>query len=363
MNVVVVGGGIAGISIAAELSRTHSVTLLEMEATLAHHTTGRSAATFLGSYGNSNIQALTKASFDLYTELSEEHGYPLLTPRDMVIALDPSQLGDIEAELQDNPTMKLITADELIAMAPYIKTEHAGAALLEQTGYDIDVAGLHQSYVRRFTKNGGIIHKSHEAIEITTNTNGTSTITTHHQTFHADLIVNAAGAWGDTLATRAHCAPIGLKPLRRTIFTSKLTQPYEPGPMVVRHPEEFYFRIDRGSILGSLADETPSEPCDAQPEELDVAMAIEAINNFTTLNIRSVESTWAGLRTFTSDKSPAMGCNTNEPHFFWLCGQGGYGIQMAPKLASLAADVINNVVKPDDKQLAEELSPRRFARH
>jgi D-arginine dehydrogenase len=361
MKVVVVGGGIAGISIAAELSRTHNVTLLEMETTLAHHTTGRSAATFLGSYGNTNIQALTKGSFDLYTELSQEHGYPLLTPRDMVIALDPSQLGDIEAELQDNPTMTLITADELIAMAPYIKREHAGAALLETTGYDIDVAGLHQSYVRRFTKNGGIIKKSHEAIEVTTNANGTSTIRTPHETFHADLIVNATGAWGNVLASRAEVAHIPLKPLRRTMFTSKLTQPLQPGPMVVRHPEEFYFRIDHGLIMGSLADETPSPPCDAQPEELDVAMAIEAINNFTTLDIRSVESTWAGLRTFTSDKSPAMGCNTNEPHFFWLCGQGGYGIQMAPKLASLAADVINNAVKPEDAALAKQLSPQRFA--
>lgn len=363
MNIVVIGGGIAGISIAAELSRTHNVTLLEMEATLAHHTTGRSAATFLGSYGNTHIQALTKASFDLYTELSEEYGYPLLTPRDMVIALDPTQLDDIEAELADNPTMTLISADELMEKAPYIKREHVGAALLEQTGYDIDVAGLHQTYVRRFTKNNGIIEKSHEAIEITTTANGTSTITTPHQTFHADLIINASGAWGNVLASRAKVAHIPLKPLRRTMFTSKLTQPYEPGPMVVRHPEEFYFRIDHGLIMGSLADETPSIPCDAQPEELDVAMAIEAINNFTTLNIRSVESTWAGLRTFTSDKSPAMGCNTNESHFFWLCGQGGYGIQMAPKLAALAADVIKNAVKPEDKKLAEELSPQRFAHH
>jgi D-arginine dehydrogenase len=362
MNIVVVGGGIAGISIAAELSRTHNVTLLEMEATLAHHTTGRSAATFLGSYGNTHVQALTTGSFDLYTELSIEHGYPLLTPRDMVIALDPSQLNEVDTELADNPTMTLISSDELIAMAPYIKQEQVGAALLETTGYDIDVAGLHQSYVRRFIANNGVIEKSHEAIAIETNSHGTCTITTPHQTFHADLIVNASGAWGDNLAQRAHCAPIGLKPLRRTMFTSKITQAFDPGPMVVRHPEEFYFRIDRGSILGSLADETPSEPCDAQAEELDVAMAIEAINNFTTLNIRSVESTWAGLRTFTTDKSPAMGCNTNEPHFFWLCGQGGYGIQMAPKLAALAADLIDDTVSPEDAELVRALSPQRFNR-
>ena len=259
--------------------------------------------------------------------------------------------------------MEVVSKDALREMAPYIKHDLVGAVLHDESGYDIDVAGLHQTYVRRFTSNGGVIEKSNEVMEITFNSNGTSEVRTTHHTLRADLIVNASGAWGNVVAERAQCATIPLTPLRRTIFTSKLNQSHEPGPMVLRYPEEFYFRVDRGTVLGSPADETPSIPCDAQPEEIDVAIAIEAINEFTTLNIRSVESTWAGLRTFTSDKSPVMGSNSDEPHFFWFCGQGGYGIQMAPKLAALAADVINNRVNAGDASLAIQLSPQRFSSH
>ncbi|CAB4617931.1 unannotated protein [freshwater metagenome] len=361
MKIIVIGGGIAGISIAAELSRTHQVTLLEMEQQLAHHTTGRSAAMYLGSYGDANVQALTGASLDIYTELSHEYGYPLLTPREMVQILDHHQLNELDETLTKHPAMKIISVDDLMKMAPYINRDIVGAVLRDASGYDIDVAGLHQTYVRRFTANGGVIEKSHEVTDITFDSTGSSTVRTTSQTFHADLIVNAAGAWGNYVAERAQCATIPLEPLRRTIFISKLSQAFEPGPMVLRHPEEFYFRVDRGTVLGSPADETPSVPCDAQPEEIDVAMAIGAINEFTTLNVRSVESTWAGLRTFTSDRSPAMGSNSDQSNFFWFCGQGGYGIQMAPKLAVLATDVINNTVKATDANLVSALSPRRFS--
>ncbi len=360
MKIIVIGGGIAGISIAAELSRTHQVTLLEMEPQLAHHTSGQSAAMYLGSYGDLNVQALTGESFDIYFELSHEYGHPLLTPRDMVQILDHDQLSELDETLAKHPAMKIMPVDDLMKMAPYINPDIVGAVLHDASGYDIEVAGLHQTYVRRFTANKGVIEKSNEVTEITFNSTGTSTVRTPSQTLHADLIVNASGAWGNFIAERAQCSTIPLTPLRRTIFTSKLSQPFEPGPLVLRHPEEFYFRVDRGTVLGSPADETPSVPCDAHPEEIDVAMAIEAINDFTTLNIRSVESTWAGLRTFTSDRSPAMGSNIDQPNFFWFCGQGGYGIQMAPKLATLAADVINNTVKVADANLVSALSPRRF---
>lgn len=360
MRIVVIGGGIAGVSVAAELSRQHHVTLLEMEEQLAHHTTGRSAAMYLGSYGNSIIQALTSGSFELYQQLSSEYGHLLLLPRDMVQVLDHSQLHEVDATLADNPTMGVIPVDELMAMAPYIRRDVVGAVLRDTSGFDIDVAGLHQTYVRLLTANDGIIQKSSQVWSITYNGAIATVTTLTGATHEADMVVNAAGAWGDHIAQRASCREVHLKPLRRTIFTSRFQEDLPPGPMVVRHPEEFYFRVDRGIVLGSPADESPSDPCDAQPEELDVARAIEAINEFTTLNIRSVESTWAGLRTFAPDKSPVMGCNEDEPWFFWLCGQGGYGIQMAPKLASLAADVVNDAVASEEVVLARHLSPTRF---
>ena len=359
LRIVVVGGGIAGISIAAELSRSHEVTLLETEGQLAHHTTGRSAAMYLGSYGNPVIQELTADSFDLYSVLSEEHGSPLLTPRDMVQVLDHSQVHEVEATLADNSTMVRVTVDELMSAAPYVRPGIVGAVLRDDTGYEIDVAGLHQAYVRRLMRNGGVIRRTSEVLEVGTGS-GSRTVRTAGETFAADLVVNAAGAWGDVLAERAGCAPVGLSPLRRTIFTSRLRESHAPGPMIVRHPEDFYFRVDNGTVMGSPADETPSEPCDARPDEIDVARAIDSINEFTNLAIRSVDSAWAGLRTFTADKTPVVGCRASEPHFFWLCGQGGYGIQMAPGLAALAASIINGTVDAGKFSLVTRLSPERF---
>ena len=359
LRIVVVGGGIAGVSIAAELSRSHDVTLLETEALLAHHTTGRSAAMYLGSYGNPVIQELTADSFDLYSAMSEEHGSPLLTPRDMVQVLGHDQLHEIDATLAGNPTMTRVPAEEFLRTAPYVRHEAVGAVLRDVTGYEIDVAGLHQAYVRRLMRNGGVIRRTSEVLEVGTGS-GSRTVRTAGETFATDLVVNAAGAWGDVLAERAGCAPVGLRPLRRTIFTSKLRDEHAPGPMIVRHPEDFYFRVDNGTVMGSPADETPSEPCDARPEEIDVARAVDSINEFTNLAIRSVDSAWAGLRTFTADKTPVVGCRAGEPHFFWLCGQGGYGIQMAPGLASLAADMVNSTVTPSKAALVNRLSPERF---
>ena len=356
---MVVGGGIAGVSIAAELSRSHEVTLLETEQQLAHHTTGRSAAMYLGSYGNPVIQELTADSFDLFSGMSAEHGSPLLTPRDMVQVLDHSQVHEVEANLANDPTMVQVRVEDFLRASPYVRPEMVGAVLRDDTGYEIDVAGLHQTYVRRLSMNDGIIRRTCEVLEITPGS-GNATVRTAEGTFDADLVVNAAGAWGDVVAGRAGCASVGLKPLRRTIFTSRLGEQIPPGPMIVRHPEDFYFRVDNGTVMGSPADETPSEPCDARPEEIDVARAIDSINDFTTLGIRSVDSAWAGLRTFAPDKSPVVGSRAGEPHFFWLCGQGGYGIQMAPGLASLAADMINGAVTPGRAELVRQLSPDRF---
>jgi D-arginine dehydrogenase len=360
MKIAVVGGGIAGVSVAAELSREHDVALFEMEPHLAHHTTGRSAAMFLGSYGNRVIQDLSAASLPIFDELSEDLGHPILTARDMVQILDHDQLDDIDATLESHPTMDIWTVDELCEVAPYMVRDRIGAVLRDRSGFDVDVAGMHQAYVRRHISNGGTIEKLNEVITVDLSQDDCAVVGTSQHSYEADIVINASGAWGNVVAERAGCPTIPLSPLRRTIFTSRLRQDFEPGPMILRHPEEFYFRVDRGAVLGSPADESPSDPCDARPEELDVAAAIEAINEFTTLSIRSVESTWAGLRTFTSDRTPAAGFGSGDQRFFWLCGQGGYGIQMSPKLAALAADIINDRVDGTDADLVRSLSPIRF---
>lgn len=360
MRIAVIGGGIAGASVAAELSLKHDVTLLEMEPQLAHHTTGRSAAMFLGSYGNNTIQELSSQSLEIFHQLSEEIGHPILTPRDMVQIFDRQQLSDIEPTLKSHTTMEVWSIDELCRIAPYIARDRIGAVLRDTTGFDVDVAAMHQAYVKRLVSNDGVVEKLHEVMSIDLDHGENALVSTRNGLLEVDLVVNASGAWGNVVAERSGCSTIPLHPLRRTIFTSRVSTDLEPGPMILRHPEEFYFRIDRGVMIGSPADESPSDPCDARPEEIDVAMAIEAINEYTTLEIRSVETSWAGLRTFTSDRTPAVGFNGDETRFFWLCGQGGYGIQMSPKLAALAADLINGLVRPGDESLVKAMAPARF---
>lgn len=361
MRIAVIGGGIAGVSVAAELSRKHRVTLLEMESQLAHHTTGRSAAMFLGSYGNSAIQKLSSQSLEIFHHLSDEIGHPILTSRDMVEIFDHQQLDEVEPALKSHPTMERWPLEELCRVAPYISRHRVGAVLRDTSGFDVDVAAMHQAYVKRLMSNGGNIEKLHEVLNVDLNQSDCATVFTEGELFEVDLVVNASGAWGNVIAERAGCLTVPLHPLRRTIFTSRVSPDFEPGPMILRYPEEFYFRIDRGVVLGSPADESPSEPCDARAEEIDIARAIESINDFTSLAIRSVETSWAGLRTFTSDRTPVVGFNNGESRFFWLCGQGGYGIQMSPKLAELAADMINGEVDPADESLVKNLSPSRFS--
>lgn len=358
MRILVIGGGIAGVSIAAELAANHEVTLLEMEHQLAHHTTGRSAATYIGTYGNSTVQALTAASFDLFMEMSEEIGHPLLVPRDSVTVFANGDEGAVDSVLAANPVMSRIGIDELLESAPYIDPTKVAAVVHDPSGYDIDVAGLHQGYVRRLVARNGTVVKDAEVLSITFD--GHVTVRTDSSEWQADLVVNAAGAWGDVVAQRAGCTPVGLSPKLRTIFTARVDDSFPPGPIVVMHPEEFYFMVARGSILGSPADETPSEPCDARPEETDVALAIESVNSVTTLGIRSIESSWAGLRTFAPDRSPVVGCRDGEPGFFWLCGQGGYGIQMAPGLATFAARMVDGASTEEDRTLMDKVSPDRF---
>lgn len=358
MRIVVVGGGMAGVTIAAELSTRHEVTLLEMENQLAYHTSGRSAAMYLASYGNDVVRNLTAASLDAFHRISRDAGRDVLTPRPLLTIFGHDDVGCVAGELEANPGTVALTADEQRVIAPYLDLDVVEAATLDNSGFDIDVSAVHQAYLVRLKENGGRVTTAAEVHEVRTGAD--FTVVTERESIEADLVVNAAGAWGDVVADRAGCERVGLVPKRRTIATSRLARAIDPGPIILGYPEEFYFRVDTGSILLSPADETPSEPCDARPEEMDIALAIEAVNTVTNLDIRSIDSKWAGLRTFAVDKSPVVGSRKGEDGFFWFCGQGGYGIQMAPGLASLAADIINGEVAGTDADTVTAMSPDRF---
>lgn len=362
LRVVVVGGGIAGVSVAAELARTATVTLLEAEATLAHHTTGRSAAMYLPGYGNAVVRALTAASRADFATLSAEAGTPILSPRPTVWVAGPDEVADLHAHADGNEALRAVGGDEVVALCPPLRRDRIGGGLVDDSGSDIDVGVLHQAYVRRLTSAGGTIERHARVDRISRRPGGGWHVAAGDRAWEADLLVDAAGAWADEVAVLAGARPVGLQPLRRTLFTCPVAADVAPGPMISDVHDRWYFRVDAGVALVSPADETPSPPCDARPEELDIARALEAVNEVTTLGLRSVRTAWAGLRTFAPDRSPVAGPDPDDPTFAWSAGQGGYGLQMAPALARTAAALALGAPVPADVPLSPAaLGPARFA--
>lgn len=353
VDVVVIGGGIAGVSVAAHLAEHADVVLLEAESTLAYHTTGRSAALFFGSYGHKAIVPLSQASLDWFNNPPTDH--PVLSPR-----------GALIVELNDNRatvTADLVDADRVIELCPALDRNRVRRAAWEAGAADMDVAAIHQAYVRAFRNNGGVIVQSARAESIERKPGSGWVVSTPQGEFAAQKIVNAAGAWGDVVAGMAGVQPVGLVPKRRTVFMVTAPPDSQDWPLVTDADMTFYFKPDGVQLLCSLADETPSEPCDSRPVDVDIALAIERINDVTDLGIRSVRSSWAGLRTFALDGGMVIGEDAVEG-FFWLVGQGGTGIQTAPAAARLAAGVVLDGETPDDLAAlgmsASDYSPDRF---
>jgi D-arginine dehydrogenase len=360
-DVAVIGGGMAGMSIASELAPAHSVIVLEQESQLAHHATGRSAAAFLESYGGPEVRALTRASRPLLEAAAVDA--PLLSARPLLWIAGPGREPAIADLRRQQPNLRALTPQDAQRICSAVRTDWVTAAALEPDAQDIDVAGLHQAYVREARRNGVAIFRDSRVAEAAHD--GRAWRLRHAGgTVSAGVVVNAAGAWADRVATLFGARPCGLRPLRRTVVIARSGQPVPSSwPLVADVDDSFYFRPDGPHVLASPADETPSEPCDARPEEADVARAIERVNLATTLGIRSVVTAWAGLRTFAADRVPVMGFDPDVPGLFWLAGQGGYGIQTAPALGRLAARVLRGDASatpaPGDVD-PSALSPGRF---
>lgn len=362
-RVVVVGGGIAGVSVAAELAADAEVTLLEAEDALAHHTTGRSAAMYLPGYGNAVVRALTRASRADHDALADEARTPILTPRATMWVAGPDEVDGLAALAAENDVVRRIDGAEVIARCPVLRPDRVAGGVVDDGGSEIDVGVLHQAYVRRLSAAGGTIERGTRVTALARTADGW-TVGAGDRTWSADLLVDAAGAWADAVAALAGLPPVGLQPRRRTLFTSPIAAGVAPSPLVIDVHERWYFRVDAGVALVSPADETPSPPCDARPEDLDVARALEAVDAITTLGLRSVSSAWAGLRTFAPDRSPVAGPAPEDPAFVWSAGQGGYGIQMAPALARSVAGLVRTGTLPADVAAAgltpADLSPARL---
>ena len=372
-DVAVIGGGIAGTSVAAELSKDRRVLLLEMESQPGYHTTGRSAAVYAAVYGPSPIRALTRASRAFFASPSTSHfDTALFRPRPIMMIARQEQafaLDQTIAEVGVMTPVERINESAMRKLNPLVKKGYASAAMLDMSGEDIDVAALHQGYLRQFRDFGGDLRCNATVLGLT-HTGRDWQINTGVGEFTVDTIVNAAGAWAEHIGGLAQAESIGLIPKRRTAAIVAAPTELAPNtlaslPITIDIEENFYLKPDAGRLLISPADETPSPACDAQPEDMDIALCVERIEEAFDLQVHRIESKWAGLRSFVVDKCPVVGYSTTAPAFFWLAGQGGYGIQTAPALARLAASQVLQRPVPEDIAAEgvdlSEIDPSRLA--
>jgi D-arginine dehydrogenase len=368
-DVVVLGAGMAGASLAAHLSASLKVALLEREDQPGRHATGRSTAIYSETYGNAMVRALSKASRPFFESPPAGFtGTPLIRPRGVIHVARGDQIGALRTFFAA-PDVAAVTcwldAAEARALSPAFREDQLAAAVHEPGAEDLDVNALHQAYLRLFRRNGGRLILEADVTGLAPSGKGWR-IETSADRFSAGVVVNAAGAWADTIAGMAGLAEIGLEPRRRTVlrFDPPSGVDISAWPVAIDVDEQFYFKPDAGLLLLTPADETPSPPCDAQPEEVDVAIAIDRLQRATRLEVQQVRSRWAGLRTFAPDRTPVVGYDHQAKGFFWLAGQGGYGIQTAPALSRLAAALVKGEAPPADILACgvsiADLSPARF---
>jgi D-arginine dehydrogenase len=369
----IIGAGIAGTSVGYWLSQHESVLVLERELQPGYHTTGRSAAMFIETYGPPLARALTVGSRSFYeappTGFTET---PILTPRGVLMIATEAQrqLLDqaytIACEL--GVEIHRLSPRKAQERVPVLRAERLVGATYEPDPTDIDVHALHQGFLQGIRHNGGELVTSAEVTTLARG-NGGWRITTTAGEFEAGTLINAAGAWCDVIAQLAGVPPIGLVPKRRSAFT--FTPPegvdkVSSWPVVVGADESFYFKPDAGMLLGSPANVDPMPPHDVRPEEIDIATGIARIEEATTMTIRRPARTWAGLRSFVPDGELVGGFDPAAPGFFWVAGQGGYGIQTAAAMGQACSSILLGQPMPAPLSAlgisAERLSPKRLRR-
>lgn len=373
VDVAIVGAGIAGASLAWQLGATRRVLLIEAESQPGLHSTGRSAAMFMESYGPPQVRALTRAGRAFYGAPPADFAeVPLLAPRGAVYAAwqgQEDQLARLHDELAATGcAVRRAGRDETLALAPMLRREDLIGAVVESDAMDIDVHALHQGFLRGARRAGATLWTDARLQRARHDGAGGWTIElADGRTARADRLVDAAGAWADEVATACGVAPLGLQPCRRSAFTfdAPAGVDHRAWPTVCGVDESWYIKPDAGQLLGSPANADPVPPHDVQPEELDIATGIAQIEAFTSLRIRRPRRTWAGLRTFAPDGELVIGFDAVQPAFFWLAGQGGYGIQSAAGAAALAAALLQDQPLPESLAAQQvqpaAVSPARFA--
>ncbi|POH60574.1 NAD(P)/FAD-dependent oxidoreductase [Arthrobacter glacialis] len=355
-QVLIIGGGIAGLSLAWRLAPSVSVVVVEAEASLAFHSSSRSARQMQPSYGPAPIQELTRRSIAMVREISASLAAPILKPRPLITV---GSEAEVHALAAGNANLVPLGHGETMKLSPDLRPETFAAAVLDDTAMEVDVPALVEFYRSQAEAAGAVLLTEAPVTAASGLVHGFAVVAGEH-TITAGIVVNAAGAWADRVAAVFGVRPRGLVPHRRSVAIVSTTTPANPaGPMVEPADESFYYRPDGGHLLISPCESVPTEPGDAHVAAADIAELIHRINAVTSLGITGVERSWTGLRTHPADGLPVVGFDGSVPDFFWLAGQGGYGIQTSAALATVAAGLLTGEPAAGDAALAAALSPQR----
>ena len=367
-DIIIVGGGIAGLSAGAALAPHTKVIVLEAEDAVGYHSSGRSATMLHYALGDPQVRALTLASRTLFadppsnfTDVPLGHRVPVLihAREDEVAALDA-----LDEAIAPFATLERVGEDGIRDLCPVIRTGEGGAVagLVDRNGIRLDPHALMQAHVRALKLHSGEVVTNARVTGVNRSADRWTVSTDRGETFSAGVLVNAAGAWADVLADLAGVGRLGIQPLRRTIITFDGPPDVDVShwPFAKTVGDDLYFAPESGRLFASPMDEGPTDPCDAQSDEYDVALAAHRVEERTTMKVQRIHSRWAGLRTFAPDRHIIAGFDPRADGFFWLAGQGGFGLQTSPAMAEIVESLVAGSPWPIEAVSADDLSPARF---
>ncbi len=360
-DIIVIGGGIAGISAAAELATDARVLVLEAEPQMGYHSTGRSAAIYIRNYGNAVLRAINALSEPVLAQPDGISDHSLLSPRGELLIASEDELPSLEAYEAGATGLERLTGAEAARIVPILRPEPIAAAIYERDAQSIDVDRMLQGYARLLKARGGRIVTGTRVSSITRD-GGVWQIAAGATQYAAPTVVNAAGAWADEVAALAGLDRIGLQPMRRSAALLKLGPEHdvESWPLFGTTAETWYAKPDAGRLMVSPADEDPVDPHDAWPDDMVLAEGLDRYEQAVTVPVTRIEHSWAGLRTFAPDRTPVVGFAPDAEGFFWLAGQGGYGVQTAPALSQTAAALIAGRTPSLAPEMLSALGAERF---
>ncbi|KGF67293.1 glycerol-3-phosphate dehydrogenase [Hoeflea sp. BAL378] len=361
-DILVIGGGIAGISAAARLAADARVTVLEAEPVIGHHSSGRSAAIFIRNYGNATLRALNAASAPFLAAPEGVAETSLLSARGELLLATEDDMARFEAYLDGSDGLERLSPAQAVGLVPILRQEAIVAAAIEWDAQDIDVDRMLQGFARKLRGHGGRVVTG-AAVQSVSRRDGLWSVETPAGSFTAPVLVNAAGGWADAVAKMAGARPLGLQPLRRSAALIPAPEGYDitSWPLFANAGDQWYAKPEAGKLMISPADEDPVDPHDVWADDMVVAEGLHRYEQAVTTPVTRVEHSWAGMRTFAPDRSPVVGFAPEADGFFWLAGQGGYGMQTAPALSQLTADLCLGRLSSLHQGVIEALSPARAA--